>query len=445
MLRAVYEPLLRRDATTLRPTPALAAVERTGPTSWIVRLRDGSRFADGAPLDARAVKANFDRILDPAAQARLRDTFASLIGDVSVADDRTVRIETRIPYAPLPERLATLGIASLDGPAPAAGTGPYRLAGSPGEGTHVLERNDRYRGGPPAFRRVTYRHVPDGAAATRALRDGEADVATGLPLGAADLAGGETTIVRRPAPNVLELRMDALGRGGPTPFTDRRVRKAVAHAVDVRRIAREILAGHAEPVATSVVASMFGHDESVRPYAFDRARARQLLAEAGHAGGFDTVFKWLPASLWPNTKAIVEAIARDLDAVGIRAELVSVTAKEMSALTRSGRAGPLFIRNDPNGGSYDGSYAFFYLRSRYPYAYYWSDELETLIVQAESAMQPETRREALLRAQRLLHEESPYVWLFSGFVLAGARPGIDLTDAFVGAELRPDGVRRSGT
>ncbi len=178
-------------------------------------------------------------------------------------------------------------------------------------------------------------------------------------------------------------------------------------------------------VPTNIIPQMYGFDPAIKPYPYDTNKAKQLLAEAGYPNGIDVEFLWHQVTGFRDPKTIAEAVVADLNRAGIRATLRTVGATESTALANSGKAGPIFISNNPNGGGYDAGFAFFYLRKQYDASYYYSDELEALIARAEKSLDQNDRKQIYGQVQKILIEESPYIWGWSGFNLIGASNKLD--------------------
>lgn len=112
------------------------------------------------------------------------------------------------------------------------------------------------------------------------------------------------------------LQMDAIARGAKSPFTDKRVRQAVIHAIDRESMVKNLVKGNSQvingvctPLQTSCL------DDQIKKYDFNPAKARQLLADAGYPNGFDT-------EIWSyRERHYTEAVIANLRAVGIRARL----------------------------------------------------------------------------------------------------------------------------
>jgi peptide/nickel transport system substrate-binding protein/oligopeptide transport system substrate-binding protein len=104
-----------------------------------------------------------------------------------------------------------------------------------------------------------------------------------------------------------------------TPLGNVKVRQAIHHAIDKANIQKVIGEGRSTAATQIFPPLMPGHDPTFDPYPYDPAKAKSLLAEGGYADGFSTT---LYADSQDSTKAVVEAMQRDLAAVGITVEIV---------------------------------------------------------------------------------------------------------------------------
>ncbi len=357
LLSNAYEGLVALDAQ-LAVTPALA-VSWTNPDAltWDFRLRPGVRFHDGSLLDADDVVFSFRRARDHPRSTR-RDALAGV--SVEKVGALEVRLRTLSPDAfllPLLREVAVVsrrfvereGAGALA--ARSAGTGPYRIVRVRAGPVVELERFDPYWGPRPAFRRAYHvgrswgdpevpSLVPRGTRLVFFARPGteryrEAEkvaVPSAVPgLSVAylgfDLHGAATPRVTLP------------GGEGRNPFLDRRVRRAVALAVDPARFLSEARGGRGFLPTQMVPALVFGFDPSVPSPRRDLARARALLSEAGLAGGVEAEV---------DVRSVMEAYARrvaeDLGAVGWRVRVNSLPEEEFFERLASGGSSLYVLR-----------------------------------------------------------------------------------------------------
>ncbi|MGW5450995.1 ABC transporter substrate-binding protein [Nocardia sp. NPDC003979] len=296
----IYDGLLRLTGGSGMPgfAPALATElprAEPGAAVWTVPLRTGVRFSDGTTFDAADVVATYRAILDPASASEVRSSF-SMIERVEAIDPATVRFTLRHPYAAFPTKLL-IGIVPSEAvaePGPATestlntkpvGTGPYRLTTL--EPTRaVFVANENYWGGAPALKRLTVLHVPDDNTRAQRMASGELDGTSLPPLLAATFADRAPMSVH--ANTSADWRGVSLPAGDPVAG-DPAVRLALNFAVDRQAMIDNILGGYGRPAYTPVP-EVYGesHDPSAT-FAFDRARAEQILDAAGWPRGADGV------------------------------------------------------------------------------------------------------------------------------------------------------------
>lgn len=260
------------------------AWEFTTPSTLEVTLRDDVAFHDGTPLDAAAVQASLERLLDPELGAPGRFV-VSAIDAVEVVDDSTVVIDTGEPFAPLLAHLAhpvTAIVPAASGEALArepVGTGPFRFV-SWTEGTEVvLEANEAYWGGAPELDGVTYRVIPEVSTQIVELRSGGLDIIFNIPPDSFASLQEQGDLV---TDSFLGWGSAHLGFNTDSPkLSDERVRQAIALAIDKPLIIEEFFGGLAEPAVAPIPPTVrFAADlEAAHPY--DPERARALLEEAG--------------------------------------------------------------------------------------------------------------------------------------------------------------------
>jgi peptide/nickel transport system substrate-binding protein len=304
--------------------PALAeSWTRVDPLTWRFVLRPGVTFQDGTPLTPAAVVTALRYVAGVAAPPRaLRGLGLTVEEDGANA----VRVATAQPDPILPQRMSSpnaviLASSAYAGGAPSVigtGSGPMRLTTAEGTQQAVLERFDGYWGGRPALARVTATFVDDPAARALALRAGDVEIAQGLPESSLlEFSAGsgfdDQTVA---APRTISLLMNQ----SAAPFSDPRIRQAVARGVDRTALAEQALAGSALP-ASEIFGPAVAWGAQDPPPAPDVEGARALLTQAGH--GPDNP---LQVRLWtyqnrPELPTIATAVQAMLREIGIVAEI----------------------------------------------------------------------------------------------------------------------------
>jgi peptide/nickel transport system substrate-binding protein len=407
----------------LHVRPALAeSWKQESPTSWVFRLRRGVKFHDGTPFNADAVKFNFERLLDPATKSRDANMLAAL-ETVEVVDNSTVRLRLKRPFAPLVRTLAyILGYmvsptaaraASLQdfGRAPVA-TGPFKLARWVA-GDHItLVANKDYWRGAPKIDEITWKFVPQSATRSALLRSGDVDFVESLDgPDLASVQGDSNLVVTR----IPLLSWNFVGVNNRTkPFDNVMVRRAISHAIDANILVRKVLLGAGMPQDQLVPKGMLGHRDDYKGYAYDPARARRLLAEAGYPNGFDTEL-WYATGYTSSVKELSEAIQGYLGAVGIRTKIVVNDLAAWAAARRDGRIPMIFMNWGSGTGDSDTSlYSPFHSKEHPPkgvnYTFYANTKVDDLVTRAREA--EDAQRDGLYReAVAAIMDDAPWTML----------------------------------
>jgi len=412
ILFQIFDALLTQDAAgDFKPALALSW-SNPDPLTWRFVLRQGVKFHNGQEFDATAVKFTFDRALDPAFRAPYFSRIAA-IKAVEVVDKFTVDLKTAAPfptmlYSVYEASFATLivppGEASVNLATMPIGTGPYRFVEWRRDDRVVLEANPNYWGGAPRIPRVVFRPIREIRTRIAELRSGGVQIAVDIPPeDIAALDGGATKIANIASDFLYFFNFETLK---PSPLQDKRVRQAINHAVDVDAIQRALLGGLGTRIATVLPSNAFGYDPSWKPYPFDPARARALLAEAGHRDGF-AITLTSRQGRYMKDKEIMEATIGFLRRVGIR-----VTANYLEpgvwaqVSERKGREGLIFggwSGRDPDLVWYPLLYTGQYQ------SYYTNLALDALLVQGRSTLDEAERRRIYNAAQAIIHEDAPFL------------------------------------
>ena len=412
---SLFDSLVGRDAEG-RITPELAE-------SWKVlddrtlqlRLRRGVVFHNGEPLNAEAVKATFDRVLNPDQKSPNRATVA-FIAKVEVLDEHTVQLVLGSPYAPMLNRLVDFPIvppryAAEKGNQAMAlrpvGTGPYRFVEFVKDERLVVEAFDRHWRGAPRIRRIVFKPIPEPFTRAAALRNNEVDLITTVPPSLArelEKVQG-VRVLRVPSTWQIYLGLNSLHK----PLSDVRVRQALNHATDVDAIVRTVLDGNARKQAGPFTPGTFGYDASVKGYAHDPARARKLLAEAGYPDGVEVTLEG-PAGRYQSDKEIAEAIGGQWQSAGIRAKVV--TAEWGAYFKRYlGRQFQDAYLLGTGGAMQDGDELYNLVSSKGRGLYYKNDVVDALFDQGRSTTDPTKRKRIYSDLARAMVEDATWVFL----------------------------------
>jgi peptide/nickel transport system substrate-binding protein len=352
-MQNIYEPLVRRSKD-LKLEPSLATEwAQTAPDVWRFKLRQGVKFSDGTPFNADDVLFSFKRVKEPT--SALNSNVAT-VADLVKIDDYTVEFHTKGPDPILPEELTNWAIMSKvwceknNATVPAdlgkvteesyatrnaMGTGPYMLKERVPDVRTVLVANPTWWDKPVGnVTEAVFTRIANPATRVAALLSGEIDFVYTVPPQDVDRIASTpgTKILKSPELRTIFLGMDQMhdqlpesSVKGKNPFKDVRVREAFYRAIDENAIAAKVMRGQAQPTAEMIAPGINGFDKSLneRP-AFDPARSKKLLAEAGYPEGFETGMD-CPNDRYVNDEAICQAVVAMLAKVGIKVDLLAQT------------------------------------------------------------------------------------------------------------------------
>ncbi|HYN28969.1 MAG TPA: ABC transporter substrate-binding protein [Dermatophilaceae bacterium] len=361
--RQLMEGLVGIKPGTADPIPSLA--ESWEPSadgkSWTFKLRTGVKFTDGEAFDAAAVCSNFERMFDqnevaaagPAEYwaytmgAFKSDAANALYQGCEAKDASTVVLSISRPTSKFPVALA-LDAFSMQSPkaltagdannvkkagegftypayakAP-VGTGPYKLEKyDEANKTVTIVRNEDYWGEKAKNAKVVFKIIPDESTRRQELKAKSID-AYDLPnpVDWKGLEGEGNTVAVRPAFNILYV---GLNPEKNAKLKDAKVRQALYAALNRDQLVKTQLPEGASVATQFMPETVSGYNTSLKPTAYDPARAKALLKEAG-AEGMTLTFAYpseVSRPYMPDPQKIHEALRSDLEAVGIKVNVVT--------------------------------------------------------------------------------------------------------------------------
>lgn len=297
------------------------------------RLRKDLTFHDGRPITASDVKATYEAVLDPSLGSPRRGMLAS-IDTIETPDAHTVDFTLKQRDAAFMEA-ATLAILPADQaaekeiePMALTGSGPYRITSLHAGERIILEAYPGYASQSPQIPQIELRSVPDGTMRALELVAGEVDLVQNA------IDPDTTAWLERCASHLVVSRSASsnfqyLGMNLAHPvLSDIRVRRAIAYAIDREAIVENLLVSQAATATGLLPPDHWAYSERVRDYPYDPERSRRLLDEAGlFDPDGDGPEPRMTLSYKTTTvelrRRIAEAIASQLEAVGIHLEILS--------------------------------------------------------------------------------------------------------------------------
>lgn len=341
----LYDKLVVLDPK-LKPRPALAeSWKLVDDLTWEFRLRKGVTFHDGSPFTADDVLFTLERVPNVPNSPNSFSQYTRGIDKATRVDDHTVVLRTKAPNPMLPNDLSNVFIVSsksakgattadFNSGKAAIGTGPYKLVEWVNGERLVVERNDKYWGPKPHWTRVTEKVIAKDPTRLAALLSGQVDAIDAVPI--ADLERlrkeGRFGLFRGAAALVHYVALDSARDVSPfvtakdgkplagNPLKDPRVRKALSLAVNRDLLVKRVMEGSGVPASQLLSSEYPGASKSLKPDAFDPAKAQALLKEAGWGEGFRIVLH-ATADRYPNDAAVAQAIAQMWTRIGLKAEV----------------------------------------------------------------------------------------------------------------------------
>ena len=294
-LFTMYDTLTEWDYETLKPKPGLAESSNfTDPTTFVLNIRPGVTFHDGTPLDAEAVKFNFERNKsDP--KSNIKADLAT-VAFVEVTGPMQITLKLNTPDAAMPGILSDRA-GMMVSPTAVKASASGNLARTPvGAGAYafvswadgeriIVKRNEKYwKADRPYPDGIEFAIIPELTTGVRSVTAGQNDLIYQLPprQKAVVERSNNLKLVNGPTLYVFQVFLN----WAKPPFDDIRVRKAFNFAIDREAFVKASLAGLAEPAYMNLPKSHWAYDKSVAGlYPYDPDKARKLLAEAGFKEG----------------------------------------------------------------------------------------------------------------------------------------------------------------
>jgi peptide/nickel transport system substrate-binding protein len=292
----LFTPLIQYDKD-LNAVPWLAERWELSDTAVTFHLRDDVRWHDGQPVTADDVKFTFDLAKNPETASLLGSAFINMVRSATVLDPRTIHFSFVAPHSqaldgfwwsPLPkhllENVAPSELGRADFNRNPVGSGPFRFVSWRPNQELLLAANDSFPaalGGRPNLDRVAFRIIPEPTTMVTELLSGTTDVIgyTLLPDQAQQIEqqGGRRAELR----HYPYREFTYIGWNTTRPqFSDPRVRRALALALDRQGMIDALLHGYGQP-ASGMIPPWSPLAPDVPPMPFDPTTAKALLAEAG--------------------------------------------------------------------------------------------------------------------------------------------------------------------
>ncbi|KRA97711.1 ABC transporter substrate-binding protein [Devosia sp. Root685] len=420
LLELVYEPLVRLDPD-LNVIPAIATSWEFAPDAKTLtfKLDPNAKFTNGAQVTPADVKASFERILNEETAAAARSNFLS-IDTIDTPDDATVVFNLKTADVPILVAMATINAAIVPASEITAGTigteaigsGPFKLDSWEPNSREVLSANADWAGGDVKVDGITISVLPDETAILASLRAGQTDFALlNDPLVATMVPNEPNLQLNRVAGlayNVLQLNPSR------PPMDNLKVRQAMSCAINRQEIVDAALAGEGKVTGPLTMPAFAQDPSTLFCYEQDLEKAKQLMAESGVTG---FTAKVIGATGEPPVAASeAQVLQAQLAEIGINLEIEMM---ELNVYVDTWLAGNFDMAVAQNGGRPDP----FPMYNRYftkdgnllKVSNFVDDTLDTLMREGQAETDPAKRVEIFHKFENHLVEQSPWLWLSTGY------------------------------
>lgn len=400
-------------------------------------LRDDLAWSDGVPMTSADYKWTYDQVIKPENQYPYISNYAPIVS-YDAPDPRTLVVKLKEPIAvglettsvvtPLPKHIweALDWSDPQKNPQimkPTVASGPYILQEWRKDERATFVANSRYHDGKPKIETFTYRIVPSTEVAYQMLKTGEVDFAGFSPDNYAEAKALPNVTVQEWWPAAASWRYSGYNLRRET-WQDVRVRHALAHAIDREAIAEYILLNLAQPIDSVFPSTSWVYNPNVPVYEFSPDNARALLDDAGWTMGPGGVRqkdgKPLTMKLLygPATSKTWERIAQVMQQswgdVGVQ---VDIQTREWGTYLSELRSEPFDW--DVNLGAWSSTIEPHFMQQIWMEASipqlnasaYVNKRVEELFQQGVREFDREKRKQIYGEVQRILSEESPYIFL----------------------------------
>lgn len=443
----VHEPLLHMTPD-LEIEPGLAeswTVEND--TTYSFQLREGLTFHDGTTLDAEAVKANFDRMLDPDTGSP-RASELGPVTSVEATGSLSFTITLSEPYAPFlsvltnragmmvsPTALEELG---EDFGNQAVGAGPFRVVNWVKNSELELAAFDNYwREGQPYLDSVVLQPLPDETVRLTNLRSGSLQVVNDIPPQNAQSLrdDGSVQVFEQAGLGYNDIALNTTA----APFDDVLIRQALWYSIDPNVIQQVVYFGTGTisygPIPPAIP---WAYDADFVPYQRDVERAQELLTEAGFADGVAFTITVTNSPIQVRIAEIVQAQASE---AGFDVDIRQVDATSLITVLRSrdfdASWAPWSGRPDPDGNMYN----YFTIDGTNNFAGWNSEEVDQLLNEARVTLDQEQRAELYQQAQAIIAEEAPLIFFHHDAILQALSSNVEGYRQWPDGAFHLEGVR----
>jgi peptide/nickel transport system substrate-binding protein len=436
----IYDNVVNLNAAA-EVVPDLAREwSRESDTQYVFSLEEGVTFHDGTEFTADDVKYTYDWIVE---NENPRKNYVSAVEDVVVEDDFTVRFDLSEPFAPFLYKVHAVmwplsqtameeyGDEYNQNP---VGTGPFELTEWESGNRAVLEAYDDYwKDDQPNIDRIEFRILPEDSSKVAQLETGSIDLVDRMPPQFTDRveSSGSARVIT--TTGVSSGRVDF--NTDVEPLGDRRVRRALAWAIDKERIVETVLQGYGKPGKAILPDSFPQYNDSISDFDHptgNPSRAQELLDEAGYGDGLSLEIKTSTQSRHRRAATLIQSMWGE---VGVDVSIQSLEGNAFWSQETSGDF-EVAVSNFTWFGDPD-TLLYLYHSEGLNVWNISNSELDGLLEDQRRTVAPESRAEVINRIQEITYEEAYSIYTYYPQRIQGISTRIS------GFEQYPNGSFRS--
>ena len=401
----VYEALFQlTDAGTVVPTLADSFTVSDDGLTYTFKLKSGVSFHSGNPLTSADVKYSIERVTAETSKSSRKKSLSTITA-IETPDDQTVVIKLSAKSISLPYNLSYVWIVdhtATDITATEDGTGPYKLEEWRRGSALALARFDKYWGTAPTNAEVVFQYFTDATALNNALLTNAVDVITSVqsPDSLAQFNGNPAYTVSNGASTTKEI---LAFNDKAAPFDNVKVRKAIARAVDDKKLLTSIWGTYGSLIGSFVPPTDPWYEDLTGVDPYDPASAKQLLTEAGFPNGLSFT---LDTPDYDPHPVVAQFLQSELSKVGVTVKINIITANEWYTKIYQQHDFQATLQEHVNHRD-----IVFYGNPDF-YWGYDNPEVIKLIADSESAASTDEQTALLKKANEIIANEAASDWLY---------------------------------
>lgn len=387
-------------------------VTKVDTKTTLIKIKRDLFFSNGEPVTVDDVLFSLNRAKE---SPRMTQDFY-MIESFEKVDDATIKVKTFYEAGNLLHKLASMGASIMNKKAleenenNIIGSGMFKLKEWVAGDRIVLERNEYFKEANSNVKEIIIKFIPEANSRMIMLETGEVDIAEALlPLDFQKISREDdkfTTVEMQSSSNMFigfDLRDKHL--------SDKRVRQAIAYAINNQDIVDSIYNGSATVATSPIPKITTGHNENSNPYEQNIEKAKELLAEVGYPNGFDIVLNVNEDNQRVDTAVVIQD---NLKAIGINVQIKTYQwASYVAFVENPSQEKGMFLmawniaNDDPDELLYP-LYHSSQIDAHTNVVFYRNEDFDSLISKARETIDKEKRIDLYKKAQDIIQEDLPH-------------------------------------